>query len=342
MRLGILGTSRIARIAVIGPAQDSNEVDVVAVASRTAEKAEKYAAEHGIPEAIGAYDELLARPDIDAVYAPLPVTEHFTWTKRALLAGKHVLCEKPFVMSAAEAEELVELASSKGLILAEGIHYVYHPLLGAVLGAIRDGEIGDVQTAVARIGWLAPADWDVYWDAELGGGSTRHDATYSVHLLRNIFGAEPEVASVDAVWRDGVDETIDVTLKFPGGRVARSVTTIAATDGFNSSLEVIGSEGSIIVDNFLAPHVSGKVSNGEELKTISPDEDQAGGGLVTIRTKDGERSTRYGLPSSHTFQLAAFAEAVRSGVPPITGGEDIVRNARVLDEILETARATSR
>lgn len=131
LRLGLLGASFIARMAVVHPAQKRQDVRVTAVAARSREKAKRYAESHGIPLFIGgatAYDDLLAREDVDAVYVGLPTELHVHWTLKALKAGKHVLLEKPAVLSTDEAEEILRMMTKTGKVVFEGAHHRYHPI----------------------------------------------------------------------------------------------------------------------------------------------------------------------------------------------------------------------
>src|ERR1700730_7367056 len=140
LRIGTLGSSRISQPALIEPAASVPEVIVAAVAARDLPRAEAYALRHGLETAYGSYQALLAAPDIDAVYTPLPNSLHGPWTLRAIAAGKHVLCEKPFASNADEAAQVAEAASASGLVVMEAMHYRYHPLtqrLGAGVGQIR-------------------------------------------------------------------------------------------------------------------------------------------------------------------------------------------------------------
>src|ERR1700750_1631077 len=143
LRIGSLGSSRISQAALIEPADSVPEVTVAAVAARDMAPAEAYALRHGLERAYGSYEELLADPDIDAVYNPLPNSLHGPWTLRAIEAGKHVLCEKPFASNADEAAQVAQAASASGLVVMEAMHYRYHPLTQRLTEVV--GELGPVQ-----------------------------------------------------------------------------------------------------------------------------------------------------------------------------------------------------
>src|SRR5213593_4973843 len=145
LRFGILGAARIAPMALVRPARRVTEATVLAVAARDPERARQFAARHGIPRVQPSYDALLADPEIDAIYNPLPNSLHAPWTIRALEAGKHVLCEKPFAASVAEAEAMAGAAERAGRVLVEAFHYRYHPLFARLRAILGSGELGVVR-----------------------------------------------------------------------------------------------------------------------------------------------------------------------------------------------------
>src|SRR5204863_5015745 len=145
VRIGCLGAARIAPAALIKPACTSEEVDATAIAARDAGRARVFAAKHSVPVVHDSYDALLADPDVDAIYNPLPNGLHALWTIRALEAGKHVLCEKPFTANAAEAERVRDAAEASGLVVMEAFHWRYHSLAARMLEVVRSGELGDVR-----------------------------------------------------------------------------------------------------------------------------------------------------------------------------------------------------
>ncbi|HTD50007.1 MAG TPA: Gfo/Idh/MocA family oxidoreductase, partial [Acidimicrobiia bacterium] len=145
LRIGILGAARIAPSAVIKPARNVDEAAIHAVAARDRTRAQSFASKHGIPKVHDTYAALVADPDLDAIYNPLPNGLHAEWTIAALEAGKHVLCEKPFTANAKEAEDVAAVASRTGLVLMEAFHYRYHPLAQRVLDIVGSGVLGQVR-----------------------------------------------------------------------------------------------------------------------------------------------------------------------------------------------------
>src|SRR5213080_4382910 len=190
LRVGILGAARIAPMALVKPARRVPEATVLAVAARDPERARRFAARHGIPRVHQSYDALLADPEIDAVYNPLPNALHAPWTIRALAAGKHVLCEKPFAANAAEAEEMARAAERAGRVLVEAFHWRYHPLFARVRAILDAGEIGQVRHLEAHFCIPLPLPNDIRWRKDLAGGALMDTGCYTVSVLRHLAGAE--------------------------------------------------------------------------------------------------------------------------------------------------------
>src|SRR5262249_11852014 len=151
LRLGILGAARIAPMALVAPARRVGDAVVTAVAARDAARASAFAARHRIPRVHPSYEALLADPEIEAVYHPLPTSLHAPWTIRALEAGKHVLCEKPFSATVAEAEAMAAAAARSGRVLMEAFHYRYHALFARMRAVLQAGELGTVRRLAARL-----------------------------------------------------------------------------------------------------------------------------------------------------------------------------------------------
>src|SRR5690242_7541131 len=172
-------------MALIAPARRNLEAAVVGVGARDTVRAATFAARHGIERVYTGYDELLADPGIDAVYNPLPNSHHARWTIRALEAGKHVLCEKPFSATVAEAEAMAEASVRTGRVLMEAFHYRYHPLFGRLRTIIAAGEIGAVRHLEATFCIPLLRASDIRWRADLAGGALMDTGCYAVHLLRH-------------------------------------------------------------------------------------------------------------------------------------------------------------
>jgi predicted dehydrogenase len=173
VRFGILGAARIAPIAMVNPAAEESEAEVLAVAARDLERARRFAAKHKIPTAYGSYAQLLTDPSIDAVYIAVPNGLHGRWTKAALKAGKHVLCEKPFTANAEEAASVAEAARHSGLVVMEAFHYRYHALTARMLEILNSGELGSITKMEAWLCFPLVPPNNVRWDYQLAGGACR-------------------------------------------------------------------------------------------------------------------------------------------------------------------------
>ncbi len=193
LRLGILGAARIAPAALIRPARAIADARVVAVAARDRDKAARFANKHGIDTVHGSYEALLADAGVDAIYNPLPNGLHGRWTRAALAAGKHVLCEKPFCANADEATEVAAAAAASGRVVMEAFHYRYHPLAARVREILDAHELGRLRHVETWLCFPLPRFSDIRYNHALAGGALMDAGCYAVHLARFLGGEEPEV-----------------------------------------------------------------------------------------------------------------------------------------------------
>src|SRR5690349_16885342 len=193
VRIGILGAARIAPAAAIKPAHNVPEATIAAVAARDRTRADAFASKHGIPRVHESYADLVADPDIDAIYNPLPNGLHAEWTIAALEAGKHVLCEKPFTANTKEAEAVAAVATRSGLVVMEAFHYRYHPLAERMRAIVESGELGVIRRVETALCFPLPKFSDIRYQYELAGGATMDVGSYTVHIARLLGGEEPEV-----------------------------------------------------------------------------------------------------------------------------------------------------
>jgi len=246
LRIGVLGTARIARGFVAG-VRGSSRVQVVAVASRAADRAAAFAQELGIPRSLASYDELLADGDVDAVYNPLPNGLHARWSIAAARAGKHVLCEKPLACDEPEGRAMFDAAAAAGVELLEAFPYYFQPQTLELLRLVSVGAIGEVRHVQAAFGFVLTNPDDVRLDPQLGGGALLDVGCYPVSLARLVFGSRPLRASAVARFMDsGVDRTLAGTLEFAGGGLAQ-ISGSFATASHRRAL-IAGSEATIETD----------------------------------------------------------------------------------------------
>ena len=317
LRIGILGAARIAPMAVVRPARQVPEAEVAAVAARDEARARKFASKQRIPRVHRDYDALLADPEIDAVYNPLPNSLHCEWTLRALEAGKHVLCEKPMAANAEEAERMAEASEKAGRVLVEAFHWRYHPLASRMKQIIDGGELGEVRHVEASlcIPMLIPGDIRFRYD--LAGGATMDAGCYTISMVRHLAGAEPEVVSAEArLSSPEVDRCMRADLRFPDGRSGRINCSLFSSALLRLNVRARGDAGEMRVFNPIAPHLYHRLS---------------------VRKAEGVTRERVAGEATYIHQLRAFVEAVRGGTPMVTDARDAVANMRVIDAVYEKA-----
>ena len=214
VRIGVLGAAQIVNMAIVKPAQATSGVQLHAVAARDLERAQKLSNRYGIPKAYGSYTELLADPEIDAVYVPLPPSLHGAWTSAALGVGKHVLIEKPFTANGDEAARLVARADGSGFVVMEAFHSVYHPLIDDLREVLDSGAIGTPVDAYGVFSIPIPPGKSTRWNLALGGGAVMDVGCYPIRMLQSLFGPDAEVLSASALQAGGIDRAMTATLQF--------------------------------------------------------------------------------------------------------------------------------
>ncbi|MGW1160289.1 Gfo/Idh/MocA family protein [Streptomyces sp. NPDC002519] len=324
LRIGLLGAAAIAPSALIKPARQTPRVTVTAVAARDQARAEAFARKHGVPVVHAGYDALLADPRVDAVYVPLPNGLHAEWTLKALEAGKHVLCEKPFTANRAEAECVADAADAafarSGLVVMEAFHYRYHRLAERMREVVASGELGELHRVEAEVCFPLPRFSDIRYDYTLAGGATMDAGCYAVHVAR-LLGGDPSVTSARMMTlrRDPrIDRAMSAELAFPSGATGRVRASMWSRRVVSIRARAVGTDGELNVTNFVMPQLYHRM-------TIRAP--RSSGGHVVRR----ERVPRN--PSSYACQLAAFAAAVLDGGPVITFARDAVATMGVLDGI---------
>jgi predicted dehydrogenase len=325
LRIGLLGAAAIAPSALIKPARQTPRVTVTAVAARDRKRAEAFARKHGIPVVRSDYDAVLADPQVDAVYVPLPNGLHAEWTLKALAAGKHVLCEKPFTANRAEAERVADAADAafarSGLVVMEAFHYRHHALAERMREVVASGELGELWRVEAEVCFPLPRFRDIRYDYALAGGATMDAGCYAVHVARLLGGGDPVVTSaqMSTLRKDPrIDRAMSAELAFPGGATGRVRASMWSRRVLSIRARAVGSDGEMNVTNFVMPQLY------HQLTIRAP----RGGGERAVRRERVPRN-----PSSYACQLAAFAAAVLDGGPVITSARDAVATVGVLDGI---------
>ena len=311
MRLGLLSTANINRLVLAG-ARASGEVEVVAVASRDAERAEAYAQEHGIPRAHGGYEALLADEDVDAVYVSLPNSMHVDWSVRALEAGKHVLCEKPLARRPEEVERAFDAAERAGRVLAEAFMYRHHPQTQRVAELVRDGAVGRLRAIRAAFSFPLADPENVRMRPELDGGALMDVGCYCISGSRLLAGEPERVYGEQRLAPTGVDSTFAGVMRFPGDVVA--VFHCSMDLPSRQELEVLGTEGTLLVQAPWRVDFGGDVLlNGERVDVPEAD--------------------------SYRLELEDFAAAARGEREPLLGRDDALGQALTLDRLYASAES---
>ena len=325
--MGTLGSSRISLPALIEPAASVPEVTVAAVAARDKSRADAFALRHGIPAAYGSYEELLADPDIDAIYNPLPNSQHGPWTLPAIAAGKHVLCEKPFASNADEAAQVADAAAASGLVVMEAMHYRYHPLTRRLTELVA--ELGPVQHLQCWTSFAIADPDDIRYDFDLGGGALMDGGCYAIDCLR-LLGASGGQSrpSVTGALADPcppspgrgpaavADRSMAVRLAFPGGATGWFESSFTRDGEFRADVHAICQDGQVRLENFIFPHQ---------------------GRLVATRNGSVVADEQGGGDSTYVGQLRAFAAAIAADGPVPTSAAHAVVTMRLIDDAYRAA-----
>ena len=321
LRWGVLGTARIVR-KTIPALQATKNAEVVGIASRTIEKAREYAEKHGIPQAFGSYEALLASPDIDAVYISLPNTLHLEWVLKSLDAGKHVLCEKPLAMSVAECKEISHKADETGLKVLEGFMYRFHPRFEKLQELPAPHAVGKLTFVHVGHSFEAGKDDNIRWYSGLGGGALFDTGCYCVNVSRMVTAQEPSQMAAFGNYREAtdggqIDTSIAGMLRFPGGATALFDTGVNLER--RNFLELTGTEGRLYLENPF-----GLLEESSVLE-----EHHFGQDTIHHEVSGGNHFVRM---SEH------FADSILNSTPLRYDLTDSVHNARVLEVLDKEAR----
>ena len=320
LRIGILGAARIAPDSIVTPANLTG-ARLVAIASRDRGRAEAFAAAHGVERVLDSYADVVADPEVEAVYNPLANGLHAPWNLAAIAAGKHVLSEKPFASNAAEAAEVRDAGRRAGVVVADGFHYLYHPVTRRLHELLASGELGELRHVEVRMVNPPPAADDPRWSLPLAGGALMDLGCYSLHAhraLAKLAGGEPVLVAARGGERrglPGVDEWLDADLGFPSGATGFAHCNMAG-ETQELTYRIVGSRGEAMVANFILPHIDDR---------------------LLVRTDAGERVEHLGNRSSYTYQLEAFTAAVRTGAAMPTDSDDAVATMQLVDQCYRAA-----
>lgn len=313
MRLGLLSTARING-EILAAAAASERVEVAAVASRDAARAEAYASAHGIPRAHGSYTALFEDTEVDAVYVSLPNGFHHEWTMRSLAAGKHVLCEKPYSRRPEEVEEAFDAAAAAGLVLMEAFMYRHHPQTHAIERRVRDGALGKVLAVKSTFTFPLASLADIRAQPDLAGGALMDVGSYCVSGSRLVAGEPATVLAEQVTGPTGIDMAFFGTMRFPGEVVGQFEASFVAPQ--RQSLEVVGEDGVLVAD---APWRT----------------DWAG--ELRILRGDGEEIVTVPKANAYRLELENFADAIDGIAQPLLGREDALGQARAIAALYSAA-----
>lgn len=316
IRWGILGVAKINE-RMIPAFSQARHAQLLAIASRSLEKAKEASARYGIPKAYGSYESLLEDKEVDAVYIPLPNSLHAPWTIRTAEAGKHVLCEKPIAANAAEARQMLAVCRKHAVALMDGFFWPHHPRTVRLRQELHQGTIGDIQLVRGCFSFPLPLDpANIRLQPELAGGCVMDVGCYPVYGALWVFGRLPQRVFAVARYQYGVDTAMQGVLDFGEGRAA--VFDCSFTLPFRQWLEIVGTRGRIWVPDMWLP----------------PDP-----ATFTIESENGQRQeVSIGGVNQMAAMLDNFSLALLEKRDPQPPAECAVQILQVLDALRESAR----
>ena len=312
---GLLSTARINR-ALIPPLGASSRNRLLAVGSRSQEGANQYAQERNIPRAHGSYEALLADPEIDVIYNPLPNYLHAEWTIKAMEAGKHVLCEKPLALSVEEVDAVQEVARKHGRVVAEAFMYRHHPQTFKVQEIVNSGSLGDLKLIHGSFSFVITREKDVRLDLGMGGGSIWDIGCYPISYARTVVGKNPlEVFGWQVTGHTGIDETFVGQMKFANNVHAQFDSSFVIP--YHTFMEIVGSEGRLYIPKPFQPQMDEKIHL------------TRGDNTETIEIKGQEL---------YIGEVEDMADAILLGKEPRISLDDSRANVGVISALLDSAR----
>jgi predicted dehydrogenase len=312
VKWGIMSTARINRLFLAG-ARGARGVEIFAVASRNRTNAQQYARENGIPAAFGSYDELLADPDVEAVYIPLPNSLHVEWSIRALRHGKHVLCEKPLSRHPKDVGRAFDVAEQHERLLMEAFMYRHHPQTRRLAELIDEGAVGRVRVIRAAFGFVAHDPTNVRLQAQLDGGGLMDVGCYCVSATRLLAGEPERVAAEQAIGGDGVDVVFAATMRHQNDVLTHFDAGLALDS--RDLLEVVGDAGSLLLE--------------DPWHCRNP----------AIQLRRGDTTEQIEIERANSYRLEAenFSAAIRGEATPLLGRDDALGQARAIEALYRAA-----
>lgn len=317
VKWGVLGTANVASWGTIPGMLKAESCELYAIAGRRMEKAEDYKARFGFEKAYGSYDELLEDKDVQAVYIPLPNNLHLEWVKKALKAGKNVLCEKPIALNAEETKEMYKAAEENGVLLMEAYAYLHSPYVESLKKDVESGVIGDIdyiETAFITQGYKE----DIRLYKELGGGAMYDLGCYCTTMILSLMDSTPVFVKASAEFSDkGVDTMTAGLMKFENGARASFNVGMILGDDTNSRFDrlyIHGTKGSIRSD----------VEYNQE-GTVS----------YKIYTDDQVITRDIFVPHNYSLEIEQFSKCISEGEKPHITAEFSIKNAELIDKVLK-------
>jgi xylose dehydrogenase (NAD/NADP) len=312
---GLLSTANINR-ALIPPLRASQRNRLVAVASRTKASADQYAREWKIPQAYGSYEELLADPEIDVIYNPLPNHLHAEWTIRAVEAGKHVLCEKPLALRVEDVDAVKAAAQKHVRVVAEAFMYRHHPQTLKALELVRSGTLGALKLIRGSFSYVLSRESDVRNQPDLGGGSIWDVGCYPINFARLLVGEEPlEVFGWQVIGPTGIDETFVGQMKFANDIHMQFDSSFVTH--FNNYMEIVGSQGILDIPEPAKPRTEEK---------------------IYLTRGDQREAIEFKSDMLYLYEVEDMADAILLGQEPRISLDDSRGNIMVILALLESAR----
>jgi predicted dehydrogenase len=323
VRWGVLGAAGIAIRKVIPAMAGSDDSRVFGIASRNVDRAAELAGRFSIPRVYGSYEELLDDSEVEAVYIPLPNHLHAEWTLRAAAAGKHILCEKPLAVTAAEAQEMVDGCAKAGVKLMEAFMYRLHPLWDRTRQLVSDGRIGELVAIQATFSYRNVDPTNIRNVADFGGGALMDIGCYPINVARMMFGSEPQVIRASIVRHPefGTDVLTSAILDFEGRQASFTCSTILESD---QRVLLLGTEGRLVVE------IPFNIPPDRPTRVIryAGGQPPADPGMEVIEVPPADQ---------YRIQADAFSRAIRSGIEVPTPPADAVGNMKVIEQVLAAA-----